>query len=215
MKRRSLYTLLVALLLVNVFTVGYKKLEQQPQTVYRVYLKGKSIGLIKSKKDLEEYIDKEQEHLKKKYQVNKVYIPDDLDIVKEITYNKKITTTKAIYEKIQDKSPFTISGYAIVIKGLKTQNNEGKKFTTKDQTIYVLDRKVFTTSLEKAIKSFVKEEDYENFKNEKQKEIKDVGKIIENIYIENKITIKKQNIPVTATIYMNEEDLSKIYRKRW
>ena len=53
MKRRSLYTLLVALLLVNVFTVGYKKLEQQPQTVYRVYLKGKSIGLIKSKKDLE------------------------------------------------------------------------------------------------------------------------------------------------------------------
>ena len=64
MKRRSLYTLLVALLLVNIFTVGYKKLEQQPQTVYRVYLKGKSIGLIKSKKDLEEYIDKEQEHLR-------------------------------------------------------------------------------------------------------------------------------------------------------
>lgn len=209
MKKRGLYLLLISILLINLFAVGYKKLEQEPQTVYRVYLKGKSIGLIKSKKALEEYIDKEQEHLKKKYKVDKVYIPDDLDIVKEITYNKKIATTKAIYEKIQDKTPFTINGYAIVIKGLKTQNNEGKKITTKDQTIYVLDRKVFTNSLEKAIKSFVKEEDYENFKNDKQKEIKDVGKIIENIYIENKITIKKQNIPVTATIYMNEEDLSK------
>ena len=103
MKKRSLYTFFIAILLINIFTVGYKKFEQEPQTVYRVYLKGKSIGLIKSKKDLEEYIDKEQEHLKKKYQVNKVYIPYDLDIVKEITYNNKISTTKAIYEKIQDK----------------------------------------------------------------------------------------------------------------
>jgi len=206
-KRISL--LLVAIMIISVFSVGYKRLNEEPQTVYRVYLKGKSLGIIKSKKSLEEYIDKEQEHLKKKYQVDKVYAPDDLDIEKEITYNKKTATTKQIYEKIQDKSPFTINGYAIVIKGLKTQNNEGKKIKTKDQTIYVLDRKVFTESLEKAIKSFVKEEDYENFKNDKQKEIKDTGKIIENIYIENKITIKKQNIPVSATIYMNEEDLSK------
>lgn len=209
MKRKSYALLCLVLVLISCFSVGYRKLADEPQTVYRVYLKGKSLGLIKSKQDLENYIDKEQEHLKQKYNVEKVYAPDDLDIVKEVTYNKKIATTKEIYEKIQDKSPFTISGYAIVIKGLKTQTNEGKKIKTKDQTLYVLDKKVFTTSLEKAIKSFVKEEDYENFKNDTQKEIKDTGKTIENIYIENKIMIRKQNIPVTETIYMNEEDLSK------
>lgn len=189
--------------------VGYKKLNQEPQTVYRVYLKGKSLGLIKSKKALEEYIDKEQEHLKQKYKVKKVYVPDDLDIVKEITYNKKTSTTKEIYEKIKDKSPFTIKGYAITIKGLDTQTNEGEKITTKDQTLYVLDKKVFTNSLEKTVKLFVNDEDYEKFMNDTQKELSDAGKIIEDIYIENKIVIKRQNIPVTKTIYMNEEDLSK------
>lgn len=189
--------------------VGYKKLNQEPQTVYRVYLKGKSLGLIKSKKALEEYIDKEQEHLKQKYKVKKVYVPDELDIVKEITYNKKTSTTKEIYEKIKDKSPFTIKGYAITIKGLDTQTNEGEKITTKDQTLYVLDKKIFTNSLEKTVKLFVNDEDYEKFMNDTQKELSDTGKIIEDIYIENKIVIKRQNIPVTKTIYMNEEDLSK------
>ena len=189
--------------------VGYKKLNQEPQTVYRVYLKGKSLGLIKSKKALEEYIDKEQEHLKQKYKVKKVYAPDELDIVKEITYNKKTSTTKEIYEKIKDKSPFTIKGYAITIKGLDTQTNEGEKITTKDQTLYVLDKKIFTNSLEKTVKLFVNDEDYEKFMNDTQKELSDTGKIIEDIYIENKIVIKRQNIPVTKTIYMNEEDLSK------
>lgn len=209
MKKKKIRYLLIILALISSFSVGYKKLNQEPQTVYRVYLKGKSLGIIKSKEALEKYIDKEQEHLKKKYQVDKVYVPDDLDIIKEITYNQKTSTTKEIYEKIQDKSPFTIQGYAIVIKGLKTQNNEGKKITTKDQTIYVLNKKVFTNSVENAVKSFVKEEDYESFKKDNQKEIKDTGKIIENIYIENKITIKKQNIPVTEMIYTDEENLSK------
>ena len=34
-------------------------------------------------------------------------------------------------------------------------------------------------------------EDYENYANDTQKEIEDTGKIIEAIYIKNKITIKK------------------------
>lgn len=209
MKKKSIVLFMITIMLMSSCLVGYKKLNQEPQTVYRVYLKGKSLGLIKSKKALEEYIDKEQEHLKQKYKVKKVYVPDELDIVKEITYNKKTSTTKEIYEKIKDKSPFTIKGYAITIKGLDTQTNEGEKITTKDQTLYVLDKKIFTNSLEKTVKLFVNDEDYEKFMNDTQKELSDTGKIIEDIYIENKIVIKRQNIPVTKTIYMNEEDLSK------
>ncbi len=209
MKKKSIVLFMITIMLMSSCLVGYKKLNQEPQTVYRVYLKGKSLGLIKSKKALEEYIDKEQEHLKQKYKVKKVYAPDELDIVKEITYNKKTSTTKEIYEKIKDKSPFTIKGYAITIKGLDTQTNEGEKITTKDQTLYVLDKKIFTNSLEKTVKLFVNDEDYEKFMNDTQKELSDTGKIIEDIYIENKIVIKRQNIPVTKTIYMNEEDLSK------
>ena len=34
---------------------------KNPQDVYRVYLKGTSLGLIENKEELEQYIDKEQE----------------------------------------------------------------------------------------------------------------------------------------------------------
>ena len=56
--------------------------------VYRVYLEGKSLGLIESKKDLENYIDKEQQMIKDKYNVSRVYAPKGLEIKEEITYNE-------------------------------------------------------------------------------------------------------------------------------
>ena len=49
---------------------------------------------------LENYIDEAQTSLKDKYKVDKVYVPNNLDIVKEITYNQKVSTEKEIYEAI-------------------------------------------------------------------------------------------------------------------
>ena len=180
-----------------------------PKTVYRVYLKGKSLGLINSKKELEEYIDKKQSEIKEKYNVDKVYLPSDLDIVKEVTYEDKVMSINKIYNKIKDISPFTIEGYAITIKGLDTKDSNGKKIKGKKQVIYVLDKQVFTEAVDSTVKSFINEEDYEAYANKTQKEIEDTGKIIENIYIQNKITISKQNIPVDKTIYQDKETLSK------
>ena len=42
------------------------------QGVYRIYLNGSSVGVIKKASDLENYIDKEQESIKEKYNVSKV-----------------------------------------------------------------------------------------------------------------------------------------------
>ena len=180
-----------------------------PKELYRVYLKGKSIGLIESKNDLENYIDKEQDSIKKKYNVKKVYIPEDLDIEKEITYDKKILSTKQIYEKIKDTSPFTIDGYVTKIKGIKKTNNEGKNVKTKDNFVYTLKKKVATEAINATVKSFVTSERYNDYKNDTQKEIKDTGTIIENIYIKNDITIKEAHIPVTKEIYEDSIELTK------
>ncbi len=188
-------------------TLGFTN--KNPQKLYRIYLKGESLGLIKSKKELEEYIDKKQEQIKKKYKVDKVYVPDELDIVKEVTFNSKVSTVEEIYEKIKDISPFTIKGYAITIKGLDTKDSDGKTIKGKKQTVYVLDKKIFEESVDETVRSFVSKEDYEAYKNNDQKEIEDVGKIIEKIYIKNTITIKKQNIPVDKTIYQDKASLSK------
>lgn len=200
--------LIIFTILVTVtFTTGYTT--KTPRTLYHVYLKGKSLGIIKSKKSLEAYIDKKQQSIKEKYGVDKVYVPDDLSIVKETTYDAKVISTEKIYEKIKDISPFTIEGYAIKINGLDTKDSDGKKIKGKTQTIYVLDKKVFIDSVNNTVKSFVSKEDYQAYEKNNQKEIDDVGKIIEKIYIKNKITIKKQNIPVDKTIYQDKETLSK------
>ena len=92
----------------SVVSLGFSQVRKTPQQVYRVYLQGKSLGLIKSKKSLEDYIDKKQTEIKKKYKVDKVYKPDDLDIVKEITYDEKLISVKKIYNKIKDISPFPL-----------------------------------------------------------------------------------------------------------
>lgn len=209
MKKRLNIAIILILLFSVTFTTGFSKISKAPQKVYRVYLKGESLGLIESKESLEKYIDNKQKEIKKKYDVDKVYVPTDLDIVKETTYDKNIQTNKEIYEKIKGKSPFTISGYTIKIKGIDSKDVNGKVVKGKNQTIYVLDKEIFTSSIEKTVKSFIPTEEYDSYANNSQGEIKTTGKIIENIYIQNKITIKKSNIPVDKKIYQTEEELSK------
>ena len=206
MNKKILFVLSV---LVFVFTTGFTNISNKPRDLYRVYLKGESIGLIESKEELENFIDQEQEEIKKKYQVNKVYVPADLDIVKETTFDNRVKSVKEIYEEIKDSSPFTISGYVIKIKGLDTTNQNGKVVKGTTQKIYVTKKSIFTNSVMKTVKSFIPEEDFNNYANNTQSEIEDVGQIIENIYIKNKITIKKDLIPVDKKIYQTEEELSK------
>lgn len=180
-----------------------------PKELYRVYLKGESIGLIESKKELEDYIDKKQKEIKKNFDVDKVYLPEDLDIEKEKTYDNDISSVKKIYNRIKNISPFTIKGYAIKIKGVDTESGDGKKIKGKTQTIYVLDKKVFEDAVDNIVHSFVSDTDYKKYESGDQEEIKETGKIIERIYIDNKITIRKANIPVDETIYQDTNTLSR------
>lgn len=200
-------TTILTIVFALVFTVGFSFKLALPKTVYRVYLKGKSLGIIESKKELEEYINNEQKDIKKKYGVEKVYAPEDLDIVKEITFNDDVSSIKEIYKKIENQSPFSISGYKVTIKNV-TSSNHGDAKNEGNKVIYVLDKNVFTESINSSIKSFIPEDDYESFANKTQEEIDDTGKIIEKIYLENKVTIKKQNIPVDKKIYQDKAELS-------
>lgn len=179
-----------------------------PKTLYHVYLKGESIGLIESRTELEEYIDKKQNQIKEKFGVDKVYLPEDLDIEKEVTFDNDILSVKEIYNKIKDISPFTINGYAITIGAVDSQAVDGTEVKGKKQTIYVLDKQVFEDAVDNVVHSFISEKDYENYANDTQEEIEDTGTIIERIYIENKITISKRNIPVDETIYQDTDTLS-------
>ena len=192
--------------------LGFDQTGANPRQLYRVYLGGESIGFIESKEELEDFIDEKQQELKEKYNVNKVYIPNDLDIVQEITYKEDISTIEEIYNEIKERKgseSFTIDGYEITINGIEKETEDGGTYVTDNVTIYVLDKEVFTDSVEKTIKSFIDAEDYENFLNDTQEEIKETGTIIEDLYIKNNITIKQDRIPTGETIYQTVEELSK------
>ena len=192
-----------------IFFVGYSK-ESIPQELYHVYLKGETVGYIKNKDLLEEYIDQEQYELKEKYNVDKVFLPNDLDIEKEITYGEKVSSERDIYEKIKDTAPFTITGYTITIKGVEEGDEDtGETKVTPDRKIYVVDRKVFEDAIKKIVLIFVPETDYENFLNNKQPEIKDIGKLIEDVYIENQILISEGRISTEEKIFTSTEELDK------
>lgn len=202
-----LYTILALVLSSSIFFFGYKK-TYDPQEVYRVYLDGDSIGLIYSKQELEDYINNEEENIKEKYGVDKVYIPNNLDIVKEITYKEKIESVAAIYDKIKDKAPFTIKGYKITIKGVEEITDTGSEMTP-DVVVNVLDKQVFIDAIDNTIGAFIDEESYDKFLNNKQEEIKETGTLIEDVYIQNNILIKEANISIKEEIFLNTEDLSK------
>ena len=212
MNIKAIITIIIALIvsLVIVF-IAPKEETLTPKNVYRVYLAGKSVGLISDKTALDEYIDKEQQTLKERYNADKVYAPEDLEIIKDITYNEEISTTEEIYNKIKDIEPFTIKGYKITIEGIDTTNEKGEEIKGVDQTLYVLDKDVFEEAMDKSIRSFVDSDSYDAYLNNSQKQIENgsTGTIIENLYIENKITVKETNIPSDETIYENVDDLSK------
>lgn len=206
-KNTIIFSVLAILVGAAVFFIGYTQVET-PKEVYKVYLDGKEIGLIESKEELEDYIDKEQNEIKEKYGVDKVYVPNNLDIEREVTYKKEVNTVEEIYEKIEDIAPFTINGYEVKIKGVE-QINADTMETTKTIKLYILDKDIFNEAIETTVHAFIEEDAYKAYKNNSQKEIENIGSIIKDVFIENDVTVKKTNVSVQEKIYTDVDELSK------
>lgn len=187
--------LMVSIIFVSGFT---SKKSDIIQNVYKVYLDGEELGIISSKEELESYIDNQQSILKNKFGVNNVYAPKGLDIREYKTFDKNIDTVQEIYNKIRDEKPFTLKGYTIKIKGEDSQ-----------EKIYVLDQKIFKNALNKAMLTFIDKDQYNLYINNEQVEIQDTGSIIENVDIEEDITIKEDYISVDEEIFQDEDELTK------
>ena len=191
---------------------------KNPIEAYRVYLKGESLGLIESDEELYDYINEMQQSLKEEYNVSNVYIPNDINVVKDITYEENIITVEEIYNLINEESPFTIKGYVVTIDKTNTTDYVDDAQVESDEkpdedepkiiNINILDKEMFENAVLKTILSFVSEEEYENFVNETQTPITSTGELIEDLYIEDEVTIKEAYIPVNEKIYTEESELT-------
>lgn len=194
-----LFTILCSVLLAFGF-VNNEEYES-PSSIYQVYLDGEKIGLIDSKDELYDLINKEQVEIKDEYKVDQVYPPKGFKIVKKNTYEEEITTVEKVYEEIKDQKQFTIKGYTITLKSDES--------TSEPIYIYVLDQEIFEKAVNNVITTFVDEERYEQYLNEEQPAIVDTGYTIENMYFKDNISIKESYISVSEKIYTDETELTK------
>lgn len=194
----SIICLCVFLLLV-LLTFTTKNYET-PKNVYQVYLNGQKMGLIAQKDELYDLINEEQKDIKEKYNVDNVYPPLGFEVVKYTTYEDDITDAYKIYDKIKNQDDFTIEGYQITIS-----SEEDEK---KDIVINVLDENVFKKAIENVVTAFVSEDEFNKYINNTQEEIVETGQIIEHMYFQEHISIRKTYISANAKIYTDENELS-------
>lgn len=152
-----------------------------------------------------------------------IYEPLGINIKKLTTYNKEFQSIEDVYNKIIDKKPCTIEGYRFKIKKTKLEHLSNNsiigalalsdydninKASTEDIIINVTNPKVFESAIEEATVIFVGADDYEAYKKNNQKEIKGTGSKIDNIYLDEDITVKATNISVKEKIFNDSSSLA-------
>lgn len=199
-KKENIISILIGLVTaVIVFSLnGITEKPLEANMLYQVYLNGENIGIIEDKDGLYDLINDKQKEIKDKYEVDSVYPPNDFKITKLLTYNEKVDNINSIYNKIEEVDNFTIKGYIVSIKP-----EEGETIT-----FNILDKEIFNEAINSFILAFVDEDDYNNYLNNEQEEIVEVGKIIESMYFDETITIKEAYISVKDKIYTDSTELS-------
>lgn len=235
MKNIKTYISLVIALLISLGIIMFyqvtKANDREPKEVYKVYLDGEYLGAIRSKRALEKYIDNEQQTLKEEYEVKKVYIPNGIDIEKDITYKGEIMSEKTIYKIIKERKNFSIKGYAVTISkgknGVLSNDTEivekinSGEMTTEEQTeeddeeekivIYITKKDIFDEAVKNFMYLFISEDEVKKYVNDGQQEIITTGSYIENIYLDQDVTMKETLISTDETIYTTVEDLTKFF----
>lgn len=200
---KKLLNIIILVSILFFITTGFSffgnRTEKEPQSLYQVYLDGKVIGVIKSKDDLLNLIDREQKYLKNKYDVDKVYPPEGLEIRRIVTYSGKVDSISSIYDKIKDSKSFTLKGYTITIK-----DEDGKK-----RKINVLNKEDFDKAVTNTIEAFVPSDTYEDYLNSTQEEVTETGTTLENVEIKEDVTYKENYISTEEQIFTDYQELSR------
>ena len=202
------------LIILSIFILGFKLTNNvSPKKVYAVYIDGEKIGCVKSAEEFENYINSQEEKLKEKYQVDKIYTPKGVEIKEEYTYKEKYVDNDAIYKKLVEKHSFTIRGTIVSIEKEIESDDKDKKDDEEKKTenivINVTSKDIFDEAISDLVKAFIDEKEYNAFLESTQAPIVETGEIIENVYIKENITYKSGFISTSEEIFTDSGELSK------
>ncbi|MBQ6841371.1 MAG: M23 family metallopeptidase [Bacilli bacterium] len=199
--KEIIITTLLVILVCGLFALNFlaNKLILRADSIYRVYLDGNIIGYIEDDEELYNIINQRQREIKEKYGVDEVHPPENFEIVKSNSYNVTISSAEEIYAKVAKLDSFTIEGYIV------TAENEEENTKV---VINVLDKTIFDEAINNFVLAFIDQEDYTNYMNDTQPVIETTGKIIELVYFDETIKIKKGLMSVDDVIYTDKIELS-------
>lgn len=200
---------IIILSILSLFLAGFKlTTNKEPVEVYNIYLDGEKIGTVKSKEEFEKYINTQEEKLKQKYNVSKIYTPKGVEIKKVVTYKNNFDSNEKIYNLLVKEQNFTVKGIIIEITKEETSENDKEKKTT-TEIINVTSKDIFDKAIVNIIKAFLDEKEYNAFMEGTQTPIVDTGSIIESIYLKENITYKEGYISTDEEIFTDEGELTK------
>ena len=192
----------------SIFLLGFKLTSNKnPIELYNVYLDGEKIGTVKSKDDFEAYINKQEETLKEKYKVSKIYTPKGVEIKKIVTYNQKYDSNEKIYNLLVKEQNFTLKG--TIIKLEKEESSEEEEAKKTETTINVTSKDVFDEAIVNIVKAFIDEKEYNSFMEGTQSPIVDTGSLVESIYLKENVTYKEGYISTDEVIFTDVGELTK------
>ena len=191
-------TIIITLIVGCLFGINYyaNKYILDAKNIYKVYINGKVLGYIEDDQALYDLVNKKQEEVKKQYNVDKVYPPNNFEIINTNSYDVELSTPEEIYKQISEIDSFTIKGYIVTVKKDK-----------EEVVINILDKKIFDEAIIDFVTAFISEDEYNNYVNNTQKEIETTGKTIDLMYFDEDITIKKGYLNVKEKIYSEKIDL--------
>ena len=200
--------IIIILSISSIFLLGFKlTANKEPIELYNVYLEGEKIGIVKSKEDFEKYINKQEESLKEKYKVSKIYTPKGVEIKKIITYKNKYDSNDKIYNLLVKEQNFTLKGMIITIEKETTDDTSEKE--KNNIIINVTSKDIFDSAIINIVKAFIDEKEYNSFMEGTQTPIVDTGSLVESIYLKENITYKEGYISTDEVIFTDVGELTK------
>ena len=197
--------LIVILSISSIFLLSFKLTQnKRPNEMYAVYLDGKKIGMVWSENDFNNYINVQEEKLKKQYDVDEIYTPKGVEIKKVVTYSNKTNTNEEIYKSLVSSENFTIKG---VIVEITKEINEDEETKEEVITINLLNKEMFDKAIVDIIKAFVDDDEYNAFMTSTQEPITNTGELIEDIYIQENVTYREAYIPTNEKIFTDIDEL--------
>ena len=89
------HIMIILIISLTIFLLGFKKnVNITPKEVYKVFVDGRVVGTIESKNSFENYVNQQEEKIKQKYGVDKIYTPSGVEIKKITTYSNEINTNE-------------------------------------------------------------------------------------------------------------------------